>query len=455
MPLALIILYPSAIVAMYMLAIRREWDLFNFAPSGVWLTLVLLPFFYQFNRFAEKPAIIQMWASIWIFACLFSSDLLSCRSTISKVQAIRSEARQQPTKILLNTIFALAIFCLIIQGIHYALAPTVPLMNFIIDPNTPRESLKAMRELTNKKSDLPRAIFYLGNWTLNILGPVCIAFAYKYRRPFLAITILVTNTFFSLYTLAKFPLFFFVLCTVVAWLACNAPQYFKCIRNLIVLLILTIPPICIVFTEYSSFSFKQQPVWNDPNKLGRTVQSEPAFTLTDEFRVWRMVLHNTECGEHHYATLNYLIYRVVLAPVEVAHRWYHLAQLPDQSSSAIRESNVPNKVAQWAYIYRFPSEYPESTSAYASADADAYFRYGNLGVLVVGVLCWILRLLISTLQTNGPICIVVQYVSIVLFAASLPNASLQAILGAQGVCIAIILALWKLTTRSGYPSSFQ
>jgi hypothetical protein len=97
------------------------------------------------------------------------------------------------------------------------------------------------------------------------------------------------------------------------------------------------------------------------------------------------------------------------------------------------------RVGNWSYTSRFPKSYSETVHAYASIDADAYARLGTVGILIAGVLVFVIRFLMKVLLVNTSISRILYSLGIVMLALLLPIASVQAILIAHGLVVILLL----------------
>lgn len=143
-------------------------------------------------------------------------------------------------------------------------------------------------------------------------------------------------------------------------------------------------------------------------------------------------------------TLSYLSYRIFLVPVCVAYRWYEFTRLPTLEKE-IRKSEAKspaNLIGRWAYFERFPKAYRSDVRAYASIDADAFFRGGLLGVVVAGLLLFICRILFQeTCFGANPALLGLRAYGISILAFIPYQGSLQALIFPQGLGFIILAGL--------------
>jgi hypothetical protein len=155
------------------------------------------------------------------------------------------------------------------------------------------------------------------------------------------------------------------------------------------------------------------------------------------------------------ADLDVYVYRAALVPMEVSNRWYMF--FPGVSGGYRGIDDIlfwrrpgnwvhpATAVAAWAYAERFPKRYLPSARAYASIDADAYAHGGLWIVMLVSILFAAIRAALGWIRTPDLIGSSVYGVSLALFSFLPFQASLQALLVAQGagLCLAI-LVIWRL-----------
>jgi hypothetical protein len=157
---------------------------------------------------------------------------------------------------------------------------------------------------------------------------------------------------------------------------------------------------------------------------------------------------------------DFFVYRAFLVPSEVSHWWY--VYFPEYSGGFAGAGDYSyarrlrpgfehpsNQLGKFAFLARHPKHYLETIRAYASADADAYGRFGIFGVLVVSVLLFLLRSSVALMRTPGFWSSYACFCFLLLLGLTLPSGSLFAILLAQGVgpFYILIVALYFLSRR--------
>jgi hypothetical protein len=86
-------------------------------------------------------------------------------------------------------------------------------------------------------------------------------------------------------------------------------------------------------------------------------------------------------------------------------------------------------------------QYLPSNHSYASIDADAYSHFGTIGALGVSLFLFGLCFLAALLETQNTLSQLLYTIFVVVLGTSLPVASLQAILSAQGICLIVLFLL--------------
>ena len=146
----------------------------------------------------------------------------------------------------------------------------------------------------------------------------------------------------------------------------------------------------------------------------------------------------------------YLVYRIVLTPVEVASRWYSFYQRPGAEYESLATIlphaqgddyvHPPNAVGLWAYHSVFPNYYKGNVFAYGAIDASAYARGGMPTVITVGLILLLMRLGFKAVAGEGPLQRIIYAISLVYFIFMPIQSSLQAMLLAHGVLGLLLVA---------------
>ena len=149
--------------------------------------------------------------------------------------------------------------------------------------------------------------------------------------------------------------------------------------------------------------------------------------------------------------LEYAVYRAWLTPSDVSNRWYQYFIYVQKEPLGLRNffparggaaTEAPSRaVGLWAYRARFPHKYWDTISAYASFDADAFAHGGIPGVAVAVILLVLARVGAAYLLTAHPVGLASYGVFLSALAILPSSASLQAIFGANGLFIVLLVLL--------------
>jgi hypothetical protein len=193
--------------------------------------------------------------------------------------------------------------------------------------------------------------------------------------------------------------------------------------------------------------------------MKQILRAQP-FAITDHHR--SLDPHLNKLAGPFGRAVNYVMYRTVLAPVEVSHRWYIFYPeihgsylgfygLTPSSRNDPMFQHPANKVAIWSYASRFPNKYLHSAYAYASIDADAWARWGKIGLIGVAFILLVFRIVAGNVRLEGRFGDSIYTAFLVVFSFSLPMASLQALLQAQGAfyfwLLPIFVWIWNTLRR--------
>lgn len=337
------------------------------------------------------------------------------------------------------------------------------------------QELSLLREDSSKLLKVPQPFIYACQ-TAIILTPVVAFLLYYQGSWILAVVLTLFSLFYSRATLAKGPLLVLLslyLCVGWAQLSRRTRRILFTGGLAVLLPVAISATLFLTRHPFSILNFRvpeatQEAILKHPLRPIRPGQL--TFALTDHYRLlddfrfqdqYRDVPPLTEYQKQ----INYFSYRAFLTPVEVSHRWYTF--FPDVYGGylgsygltrATRNSptfqHPSNLVGIWAYMDRFPKYYFKSLHAYASADSDAYSRWGVPGLLVIGLVIFAIRLLLSAVRDQSLAGSCLYYASILLLGINLPQASIQAILVAHGLALFIVLAACvSLRSRLGLGTS--
>lgn len=343
--------------------------------------------------------------------------------------------------------------------------------------NVQGDELKLARENASKLLKVPAAFIYACQGLL-FFAPAAIIMLFAAGHWFPGAFLLAFSLFYSRASLAKGPLYILVgILLLVGWEQLS-PRWKRGVATLVG--VVAIPCLLyagnfIVRNKLSLLNFRTTPeiqariMRHAPRPLER---GEPSFTIPDHYHrlndwggipAYRDARSLTEAEKN----INFFIYRGFLSPSEVSHRWYTFypdvagkyagfTGLTPGSRGRPGFQHPANAVGVWAYLNRFPDHFFPSLMAYASVDADAHARWGLTGIVVITLIVVLLRLALARLVMDTVLSRCLYYSALMVIALCLPQASLQAILVAQGLLfyVAALLALKTLALlRAGEPLS--
>lgn len=446
-----------------------QGDLWEIFPSICWATLMVVPFGLQSSFFSKPSLGYQAWGIIAVGLTLLIADTWPGRrngdgqgwltnSTLQGSVVKRAECLH------LRLAWLLVLTAIGFQCFHYIKMPQIPLLEVLKGRGW--DSVVIMREESSKLLPIHPVIIYLSQWTYSVVTPLVVTLFVLHKRFKIAGLFFLNSVFYAASTLAKFPPVLTVVLTGV-FLFSISPLVLRkyLLRGILVAGIAVVSLLAITFTQplnpisyrasapriaemNANFSrWRQQGVGGGN---GKDKGASPDWTLPDHFRElfsgrqYAIVPYWQE-------RLNYYFYRIFLVPAEVSHRWYHF--FPVSSSGFVGWQGLrnrgslaerpPNRVGLWAYFSRFPTQYFPTVSAYASADADAWSRFGSLGLLGLTILLLGLRLGILYLKTQSSVSRALNHGALFILGVNLPMASLPAIIVAQGL-LAYLIGLFFL-----------
>lgn len=436
-----------------MIAIRHDTkinEFIEFAPSTGWLILMLWPFAYQFPTFHAGSRALQLALIVMIFLMLFVADVF-CFIKSKKIISALSDDVGWGWMILMGGGFLLP------AVLHVYLMPSIPLVALIKDSGVSNVHLMAMRESAAKLLDVPFVVKYAFTWAYVIFAPIFIATAFWSGRWRLALLGLGTAGLYALTTLAKFPLMW-VLSACAMALSILPTQFRKVLSSVLIGAVLTgVLGVCALLLSDALDFMRTSPSHIQPPMHNELKLDDPRRTLTygDVAR-----LEPREAGESRSRITNiasYIFYRAWLTPADVAHRWYQYFTYVEKEPLGLhkffpnasgQEVAISREVGVWAYRERFPEKYGETISAYASFDADAFAHGGVWGVMFGTILLLIIRIGAALLRGGHPVGMAAYGVMLCGLAILPSSASLQAMLGAQGLFLVLLLLL-VLRKQSG------
>ena len=421
---------------------RDAWELM---PSGAWSVLMVLPFSIQQAGFSQQHLPIHALGLFLVGGALLVGDTLQIGSKTP--QRTMKDSFQTAT-----VAYVIMLAVLLLQASHLCLMPQIPLLAKYFGKSGSSSDLVALREASSKYLEVSPVYIYLCYASLIVLAPLGVAMLIRTKRWFPAGLLFVTSLFYSGSTLEKSPLYvFLVLCFIFCFAGLQENWRRRLLRWLVGGAILggSVVAHFLIFNERSIFNYQVSPGrW-----AGKMSMRPPVVSIADRWRI--MNIEGLDLALSPFQrTVNYCIYRVFLAPVEVSHWWYlyypevHGSYLgwdglTPSSRKASSFQHPANRLGRWAYLSRYPSLYRSSLHAYASVDADAYARWGTGGLFIVAWLVLAFRMAIKYFRSGGYWGTCLNIAILFVLAETMPRASLQAALVANGILLYGLIIFFK------------
>lgn len=425
-------------------------------PTLAWLCFMQVPFILTSGGVFPDIAKIQMLGITLFTLALFVGDLCGLYARKSKPNAPINTLDGRPYQTI---VVSLGILVLVIPIYHLSNVKTIPALMWLSDIYAP-QAVSESREDFDKLLAVPTIMKYAFNWLMSVFGPVLIVALLFSRRFLWAGGFTVWLVMYALLSTAKGPIVIFVLLTMVGTSPLWGPRLAVIVRYSVFGVFILMIGAGIIRSVEITQKFNEGLRFEESFlelKNGLLAEfPERGFGLSDIDR-----LRESSADQRLQNTYKYLVYRVLLTPVEVSYHWYTYFPQYSEGWRAIGEiagrrsedqAHAANRVGIWAYRQFFPTKYAATVSAYASADADAYSFGGLFAVGLSALLVFFCRVsIIPVMHENqfGQALGLMMLVFLGLFPAS---ASLQAIFVAQGFgvllffsCILILKS--KLTKR--------
>ncbi len=330
---------------------------------------------------------------------------------------------------------------------HAALMPHIPLVEMFVRPGITANELTEAREAASKFLPLPLSLKYALYWNVRVLVPVLmIVLILQSTRP-AQLVILPLLIVLSSMTLEKsLPTF------VIASVGFGLGAYRR-------LAILSRPVLLSLFIALAVASGLQTGVkYRDFQARSASSEVESGAVPGSQSPVGQELDwdRNGAISWHEVAMypIRFIYHRILTGPADVAYAWFEY--FPEISrgflggrtwSLAARSDpefrHPANLVGVYAYHRRDPAHYLESAYAYAAFHADAWANFGYGGVAIASVLT-MLTLLLTDLAVGtaaSPVSAGAAGAAMSILLTTLPAGGLQAALVAQGLAVALGLAL--------------
>ena len=429
-------------------ALRRP----AFLPTVGWLALMAIPFSLQVLTFHLPFAGWQaLGVGITLAALIYSDYVVEKHWTPPRGGSV--SAAPATTVLLAVGFIAPAVA-------HIVLADDAPLIQVIAGHGGDWRTLMEQREKSAKLLDAPELVKITFNWAMTVFAPATVIALALRRRWIIAAIVLFSAIAYALLTLARGPI---VLLTytlfIAAWLCLRRGTRFSS-AGLAAAAGLLVTTISLTALSHPA-SFANWRPDEAPTSLPAEKDARLHMTLGDYCRlrpaeVTRQMGPSTQVAE-------YILYRVFLVPAEVSYRWYQyfsseqplgLTGLSPGERSAVDFVHPAQRVATWALVQRFPDKYSDSARAYASVDADAFARFGPVGLLLASLLVVASRLLIG-FSCRKSYSLPFQAIGLAMLSILPAVGSLGALWISQGLGLVIAIAFLLPLVFSSYGLPFR
>ncbi|WP_425905830.1 hypothetical protein [Nitrobacter sp. TKz-YC02] len=343
-------------------------------------------------------------------------------------------------------IAVLTALVVVLPVVHIAIAGEVPLLKAL----RAHSIVAAIPEREHFNKGIPQILSYSFQYVLTVFGPL-LAGLLLYARRYLATgAVILWCTTYALSSAAKWPGFIFLLTATVLFIALRRPR----LRAAVPIAAAVCGSILLLGTHYMYRTLiPWQAAGGAAQEIAVLEHSGARVGLGDLYRLSEATDGPTRFGH----VGDYLIYRTYFAPVEVSSRWYdyfpeaygRYLGLDGIVRSTLSGRSPSNIIGVEVYKKLFPYRYYDSTSAYASVDADANAHWGLPGVIVLGFLMIFMRA-VSVIATDTALGKIAQTANVMIFTMVPYQGSLQAMLIAHGalLLIAVQVCCWWRTTAS-------
>lgn len=420
-------------------------------PSLIWLLVMVVPFVVQFDTFPENRRLIQSFGVMFIGICLFVGDSINARQVTQETTVSHRLAKWSGNYWLYAALF------LFMAALHLSLLPHIPFVEKYVHGVGDSRELSQMREETSKLLAVPALLKYAFNWIVNIIAPLAVVLAIRQKHYFWALSFIGLAGLYAAMSLAKAPLS--ILAIVLVTTLIYRCSYRRRLYGYLAMTLLCTP---IVWDAHNFFVSNPLSIFNlksPPEAVAALSLPEDdprkQLTIGDRSRLVPSQVSNENLLTAREERYNYYAYRVFLGPADVSSRWYQFYPAYSAGFVGLQGLTLANKdhaemhparrLGKWAYAERFPDKYFETVQAYASVDADAYARFGVVGVIAAGVILVVLRLMLKVFRGTSHLSETLYVIGLVLYGLLWPMASLQAVFVSNGlvVVLGMMFVIWR------------
>jgi|GEM_PF-4204483 len=436
-------LLATCAIAVYSLY-RTSQGSIEYMPSLGWAFLMAFPFIIEFPLFYPETRGLHAYAVMGFLALMFATDYTADHKISNKQTRDDTQCSLRLAYMLAAAYFALTVF-------HYVTVNSIPLFDMLASDKSKSTILDGRIDFSRNYEGIP-GLKYLFNLSTAVLGLPAVLLLWRNKKYVPAILMLGWVLVYCAASTAKGPLILVIMMSALGLIYMSPLRARIAVaRVFLILSFITVAAIGgitlnpthhkTVFTIFSNVSAK----YSQPEIL-----REDRTKLLGDYVRPRLDLPVDGCMSVVCRQANYLAYRIFLTPIEVSARWYeyftayplkeiHLKRYV-HDTRLDREMHPAQAVGIWAFAETFPEIYSNQVYAYPSMDADAFGRFGVLGLMALMFVYTLIRISAAWLRDIHAYTHGVYYaITIALLAYTPSNAGMQAILVAHGLATTLIV----------------
>ena len=393
----------------------QRMNYIQFLPSLCWLGFYFIPLLLEYGYLSPGTAGIHLFGATFILGCLFAGDFLNARMW------------DQPRRRSSGTMsYMLLILGLSFSVFHYVLMDSsIPILE--------EESNRVQaREEFNK--GIPVMLRYIFNWSISIFFPLSFSlFLLRGKYGWAAGTILI-GSIYAVSSSAGLPIVMFIWIFVIILIADT-----KICRTRWMVMTYTAFIVCCIILGLVYKSFLSHAEFRNASNSKQVM-----IGMTGTAGEIRTLLYAKRTLIH--PTVDYLIYRMYFVPVEVSNNWYWYFLDRSRGFQSWRDrfeddsKGLSREIGLNIYQQNYPSDFSDTTNANAGVDADAFARFGIMGIILVGIMILGIRL-VSLTKRQSEVARSASMITVGILSILSFQASIQAIVGAHGILILVLVQI--------------
>jgi len=418
-----VLIYVNIALALILILYSIKRESLNVAlPTLAWLGFMVLPYLFSYRFFPESTRLDQILGISFINIAILLGDFLSIANQKRLMEL------EVPRVYKFKCFKILILIIIFFPILHYTISGNIPLLDYLFKNFTNIED--SLNRTNFTKTSIPYVMGITSNLYVVILIPITLIFLIHMRKLVLSLLVLSWGAFYAVSSGAKGPLVMLLVSMAFAY---------SFSKNKKVLEKLSFVVLAAIFTSVLSGYIYGNYMLSNSTKC-----VVPVGVKVTPANISRSCLADEKLSIN--PIVNTLGYRVFLTPIEVSNHWYEYYKVTDRNIFDVltrRESpKASNLVGIKYYFDKFPNSYTKYINANSSIDADAFSIFGLIGVAIVSLFLFGLRVYIGNHRPHSP-PITKSFEGIALsLLVTLPfTASFQAILLAQGM-IALILMIF-------------